>query len=41
VNQDIVLFACLAIIIAVLAYMVRSIRALHRKVNRNADRISK
>jgi predicted O-methyltransferase YrrM len=41
VNQDIVLFACLAIIIAILAYMVRSIRALHRKVNRNADRISK
>jgi predicted O-methyltransferase YrrM len=41
VNQDIVLFACLAIITAILAYMVRSIRALHRKVNRNADRISK
>jgi len=28
-------------IIALLAYLVRSNRALHRKVNRNADRVSK
>ena len=31
----------LIIVLAVLAYLVRSIRALHRKVNRNADRVSK
>jgi predicted O-methyltransferase YrrM len=41
VNKDIVLFAVLVIVIAALAYLVRSIRALHRKVNRNADRVSK
>ncbi len=29
------------IVLAVLAYLVRSIRALHRKVNRNADRVTK
>lgn len=40
-NKDIVLFAVLVIVIAALAYLVRSIRALHRKVNRNADRVSK
>jgi len=41
VNKDILLFAGLAVIVAVLAYLVRSMRALHRKVNRNADRSSK
>jgi len=41
VNKDIVLFASLVLVIAALAYLVRSIRALHRKENRNADRISK
>ena len=30
-----------SVIIALLAYLVRSNRALHRKVNRNADRVSK
>lgn len=40
-NKDIVLFAGLIVVIAALAYLVRSIRALHRKVNRNADRVSK
>jgi len=29
------------IVLAVLAYVVRSLRALHRKVNRNADRVTK
>jgi predicted O-methyltransferase YrrM len=41
VNKDILIYAGLAVIVAVLAYLVRSIRALHRKVNRNADRSSK
>jgi predicted O-methyltransferase YrrM len=41
VNKDIVLFVGLVLVIAALAYLVRSIRALHRKVNRNADRVSK
>jgi len=41
VNKDIVLVAGLVIVIAALAYLVRSTRALHRKVNRNADRVSK
>ena len=40
-NKDIVLAAGLVIVIAALAYLVRSTRALHRKVNRNADRVSK
>ncbi len=40
-NKDIVLVAGFVIVIAALAYLVRSIRALHRKVNRNADRVSK
>ena len=40
-NKDIVLIASLVIVIAALAYLVRSTRALHRKVNRNADRVSK
>lgn len=40
-NKDVLLFAGLAVIVAVLAYLVRSMRALHRKVNRNADRSSK
>ena len=40
-NKYILLFAGLAVIVAVLAYLVRSMRALHRKVNRNADRSSK
>ena len=35
------LVASLVIVIAALAYLVRSTRALHRKVNRNADRVSK
>ena len=35
------IFACLAITIAALAYLVRSVRALHRKINRSADRTSK
>ena len=29
------------VVLALLAYLVRSIRALHRKVNRNADRVTK
>jgi predicted O-methyltransferase YrrM len=41
VNKDIVLFAVLVVVIVALAYLVRSNRALHRKVNRNADRVSK
>jgi predicted O-methyltransferase YrrM len=41
VNKDIVLVAGFVIVIAALAYLVRSTRALHRKVNRNADRVSK
>ena len=40
-NKDIVLVAGFVIVIAALAYLVRSTRALHRKVNRNADRVSK
>ena len=40
-NKDIVLVAGLVIVIAALAYLVRSTRALHRKLNRNADRVSK
>ena len=40
-NKDIVLIAGFAITFIALAYLVRSIRALHRKENRNADRISK
>lgn len=40
-NKDIVLVASLLLVIATLAYLVRSTRALHRKVNRNADRVSK
>lgn len=40
-NKDVLLFAGLAVIVAVLAYLVRSMRALHRKFNRNADRSSK
>ena len=40
-NKDLLLFAGLAVNVAVLAYLVRSMRALHRKVNRNADRNSK
>ena len=40
-NKDIVLIASLVIVIVALAYLVRSTRALHRKVNRNADRVSK
>ena len=40
-NKDILLFAGLAVIVAVLAYLVRSMRAMHRKVNRNAERSSK
>ena len=39
-NKDIVLIASLVIVIVALAYLVRSTRALHRKVNRNADRVS-
>ena len=35
------LVASLITVIAALAYLVRSTRALHRKVNRNADRVSK
>ena len=35
------LVASLVIVIAALAYLVRSTRTLHRKVNRNADRVSK
>ena len=35
------ILAFLAIALAVLAYVVRSIRALHRKVNRNAERVTK
>jgi predicted O-methyltransferase YrrM len=41
VNTDIVIFASLGITIAALAYLVRSVRALHRKVNRSTDRTSK
>lgn len=40
-NKEIAFFASLVITIVVLGYLVRSIRALHRKVNRNADRITK
>ena len=40
-NKDILIYAGLAVIVAALAYLVRSMRALHRKVNRNADRSSK
>ena len=40
-TKDILLFAVLIVVIVALAYLVRSIRALHRKVNRNADRVSK
>ena len=40
-KKEIAFFASLVITIVVLGYLVRSIRALHRKVNRNADRITK
>ena len=40
-NNDIVLICSLLIALAGIAYLIRSIRALHRKVNRNADRISR
>jgi predicted O-methyltransferase YrrM len=41
VNIDFVILSLLTVIVIVLAYIVRSIRALHRKVNRNADRVSR
>jgi predicted O-methyltransferase YrrM len=41
VNIDIVLICSLMIAVAGIAYLVRSIRALHRKINRNSDRISR
>ena len=40
-NIDIVLISSLLIAMAGIAYLVRSIRALHRKINRNSDRISR
>jgi predicted O-methyltransferase YrrM len=39
--KDIVLFAGLAVTLVALAYLVRSIRALHRKINRNSERTTK
>ena len=40
-NTDIVLICSLLIALAGISYLIRSIRALHRKVNRNADRMSR
>jgi len=41
VNFELLILALLVAIFILSAYLVRSTRALHRKVNRNADRVSK
>jgi predicted O-methyltransferase YrrM len=41
VNFEILILALIAAILLLLAYLIRSNRALHRKLNRNADRVSK
>jgi len=41
VNFELLILALLIAIFILIAYLVRSTRALHRKVNRNADRVSK
>jgi predicted O-methyltransferase YrrM len=41
VNFELVILALIGAILLLLAYLIRSIRALHRKLNRNADRVSK
>ena len=40
-NFELLILALLVAIFILIAYLVRSTRALHRKVNRNADRVSK
>lgn len=40
-DTEVIILSLLAVIVIALAYVVRSIRALHRKVNRNADRVSR
>jgi predicted O-methyltransferase YrrM len=41
VNFEILILALIAAILILLAYLIKSNRALHRKLNRNADRVSK
>jgi predicted O-methyltransferase YrrM len=41
VNFDLVIAGAIFILFVLLAYLVKSMRALHRKINRNADRVSK
>lgn len=40
-NFEILILALIAAILILLAYLIKSNRALHRKLNRNADRVSK
>ena len=40
-NFDLLILALLVAVFVLIAYLVRSTRALHRKVNRNADRVTK
>lgn len=40
-NFELVILALIAAIFVLIAYLIRSTRALHRKINRNADRVSK
>jgi predicted O-methyltransferase YrrM len=41
VNLEQLILALIVVMFSLIAYLVRSTRALHRKVNRNADRVSK
>ena len=40
-NFELLILALLVAVFVLIAYLVRSTRALHRKVNRNADRVTK
>lgn len=40
-NVEIVIVALALVLLATFAYLIRSLRALHRKINRNADRVSR
>jgi len=41
VNFELLILALLVAVVILIAYLVKSTRALHRKVNRNADRVTK
>lgn len=40
-NVEIIFVALALVLLATSAYLIRSLRALHRKINRNADRVSR